>query len=44
VSDRRLDGVTRLVDGDSIRVGSVQLTFNAVRSRGSTETEHGIDR
>jgi DNA-binding winged helix-turn-helix (wHTH) protein len=43
ITDRRLDAVTRLADGDSIRVGSVQLTFSAVRSRGSTETEHGID-
>jgi DNA-binding winged helix-turn-helix (wHTH) protein len=44
VTDRRLDAITRLVDGDSIRIGSVQLTFTAVRSRGSTETEHGMDR
>jgi len=44
VTDRRLDAAARLVDGDSIRVGSVQLTFSAVRSRGSTETEHAIDR
>jgi DNA-binding winged helix-turn-helix (wHTH) protein len=38
VTDRRLDGSVRLVDGDSIRIGSVQLTFTAVRSRGSTQT------
>ena len=38
VSDRRLGSATRLADGDSIRVGSVQLTFTAVRSRGSTQT------
>jgi len=44
VTDRRLEAATRLVDGDSIRVGSVQLTFTAVRSRGSTETEHCTDR
>ena len=44
VAERRLEAVTRLVDGDSIRIGSVQLTFTAIRSRGSTETQHGIDR
>jgi pSer/pThr/pTyr-binding forkhead associated (FHA) protein len=44
VTDRRLDAVTRLVDGDSIRVGSIELTFTAIRSRGSTATEHGIDQ
>jgi DNA-binding winged helix-turn-helix (wHTH) protein len=43
VSDRRLDAVTRLVDGDSIRVGSVEVAFTAIKSRGSTETEHDID-
>jgi len=44
VAERRLESVTRLADGDSIRIGSVQLTFTAIRSRGSTETERGIDR
>jgi DNA-binding winged helix-turn-helix (wHTH) protein len=44
VTDRRLDAATRLVDGDSIRIGSVLLTFTAVRSPGSTLTEHRIDR
>lgn len=39
VSDRRLVSATRLADGDSIRIGSVRLTFTAVRSRGSTETK-----
>jgi DNA-binding winged helix-turn-helix (wHTH) protein len=39
VADRRLDSPTRLVDGDLIRIGSVQLTFNAVRAWGSTRTE-----
>ena len=39
VTDRRLDAAARLVDGDSIRIGSVRLTFSAVRSRGSTETQ-----
>jgi DNA-binding winged helix-turn-helix (wHTH) protein len=42
VADRRLDSPTRLVDGDVLRVGSVQLTFSAVRTWGSTRTEpHG---
>ena len=39
VSDQRLDSVARLVDGASIRVGSVRLTFTAVRCPGSTQTE-----
>jgi DNA-binding winged helix-turn-helix (wHTH) protein len=39
VSDRRVDSATRLVDGASIRVGSVRLTFTGVQNRGSTETE-----
>lgn len=39
VSDRRVDSAARLVDGASIRVGSVRLTFTAVRSPGSTHTE-----
>jgi DNA-binding winged helix-turn-helix (wHTH) protein len=39
VADRRLDSPTRLVDGDLIRVGSVQLTFNAIRATASTRTE-----
>ena len=39
VSDRRVDSATRLVDGASIRVGSVRLTFTRVQNRGSTETE-----
>jgi DNA-binding winged helix-turn-helix (wHTH) protein len=43
VSDRRVDSATRLVDGESIRVGSVRLTFTRVRNRGSTETELGSD-
>jgi DNA-binding winged helix-turn-helix (wHTH) protein len=44
VAERRLETVTRLADGDSIRIGSVELTFTAIRSRGSTETVRGIDR
>jgi DNA-binding winged helix-turn-helix (wHTH) protein len=43
VSDRRVDSATRLVDGASIRVGSVRLTFTRVQNRGSTETELGCD-
>jgi DNA-binding winged helix-turn-helix (wHTH) protein len=38
VTERRLDGSVRLVDGDSIRIGSARLRFIAVRSRGSTQT------
>jgi hypothetical protein len=44
VADRRLDSAARLEDGDVIRVGSVQLTFTAVQSRGSTETGLRSDR
>jgi hypothetical protein len=43
VSDGRVDAATRLVDGASIRVGSVRLTFTRVQKRGSTETEVGSD-
>ena len=39
VADRRLDSPTRLVDGDRIGIGSVQLTFNAIRAWASTRTE-----
>lgn len=39
VSDRRVKTTTPLADGDAIRIGSVRLTFTAVRSRGSTQTE-----
>ena len=38
VTDRRLETATRLTDGDTIRLGSFELTFTAIRSRGSTET------
>jgi len=44
VTDRRLEAATRLADGDSIRVGSVRLTFTAVRSRGSTQTQSRVER
>ena len=43
VSDRRVDSATRLVDGASIRVGSLRLTFTRIENRGSTETELGSD-
>jgi DNA-binding winged helix-turn-helix (wHTH) protein len=39
VGDRGLDSPTRLRDGDRIRIGSVQLTFTAVRAPVSTRTE-----
>jgi pSer/pThr/pTyr-binding forkhead associated (FHA) protein len=39
VADRRLDSAAALADGDTIRVGSLQLRFNAVRTQGSTQTE-----
>jgi hypothetical protein len=39
VADRRLAGRTPLTDGDLIRLGSVTLTFSAVRAAGSTQTE-----
>jgi DNA-binding winged helix-turn-helix (wHTH) protein len=44
VAERRLESAVRLVDGDSIRIGSLRLTFSAVRSRGSTETQLPIKR
>jgi len=43
VSDRRVASPTRLVDGASIRVGSVRITFKNIQSRGSTETEAAFD-
>jgi DNA-binding winged helix-turn-helix (wHTH) protein len=39
VADRRLDAPTRLIDGDRIRLGTVQLTFSAIRPSASTRTE-----
>lgn len=44
VCDRRLRSATRLSDGDSIGIGSVRLTFTAVRSRGSTETRPPLNQ
>jgi hypothetical protein len=38
VKERRIQATAPLLDGDSIRVGSVQLTFTAVTNRGATET------
>jgi DNA-binding winged helix-turn-helix (wHTH) protein len=38
VSGRRIASATQLADGVVIRVGSVELTFHAVRAAGSTET------
>jgi DNA-binding winged helix-turn-helix (wHTH) protein len=39
VADRSLDSPTQLHDGDRIRIGSVQLTFSAIRTAASTRTE-----
>jgi DNA-binding winged helix-turn-helix (wHTH) protein len=39
VEKRRIESVTALKDGDSIRLGSVELTFRAVVMRGSTQSE-----
>lgn len=40
VADRCVEAPMKLCDGDSIRIGSVQLTFTAVRASASTRTEH----
>ena len=39
IGDRRLSAVTPLSDGDTIRVGSVTLTFRSISTPGPTETE-----
>jgi DNA-binding winged helix-turn-helix (wHTH) protein len=44
VSDQRVDSVTRLVDGASIRLGSVRLTLTRVQNWGSTQSELASDR
>jgi DNA-binding winged helix-turn-helix (wHTH) protein len=44
VADRSLDSPTQLHDGDRIRIGSVELTFNAIRTPASTRTEHAGPR
>ena len=41
VGDRRVEGTRSLDDGDTIRVGSVKLTFSLRQLPGSTETEAG---
>lgn len=41
VGDRRVEGTRSLTDGDTIRVGSVKLTFSVRQLPGSTETEVG---
>lgn len=41
---RRVDAATRLVDGASIRLGSLVLTFSRVQNWGSTQTELGAER
>lgn len=38
LGERRVGSAARLADGDVILIGSVRLTFQAVRSPGSTET------
>lgn len=38
VCDRRIDGPTRLADGDVIRVGTVSVTIHEIRAPASTET------
>jgi DNA-binding winged helix-turn-helix (wHTH) protein len=44
VSNRRVDSATRLVDGASIRLGSVRLTFTRVQNWGSTQSELASER
>ena len=38
VSDRKLQAATRLADHDTIRLGSFELIFTAIRSLGSTKS------
>ena len=44
VSDGRVNSATPLVDGASIRLGSVRLTFTKVQNWGSTRSELGSER
>jgi DNA-binding winged helix-turn-helix (wHTH) protein len=44
VSDRRVTSATPLVDGTSIRLGSVRLRFTKVRNWGSTQSEGASER
>jgi DNA-binding winged helix-turn-helix (wHTH) protein len=39
IGHRRIDAAVRLVDGDVMRIGSIELTFRALRTWGSTQTE-----
>jgi pSer/pThr/pTyr-binding forkhead associated (FHA) protein len=38
VADRKLQTATRLAGGDTIRLGSFELTFTAIRNLGSTRS------
>ena len=44
VADHSLDSPTQLHDGDRIRIGSVELTFNAIPPPASTRTERAGPR
>jgi DNA-binding winged helix-turn-helix (wHTH) protein len=44
VADHSLDSPTQLHDGDRIRIGSVELTFNAIPTPASTRTERAGPR
>jgi DNA-binding winged helix-turn-helix (wHTH) protein len=44
VADRSLDSPTQLHDGDHIRIGSVELTINAIPTPASTRTERAGPR
>jgi pSer/pThr/pTyr-binding forkhead associated (FHA) protein len=39
VGDRQVDGSRSLGDGNTIRIGSVKLTFRVIQAPTSTETE-----
>ena len=39
VGSRRVESTVRLVDRDLVRIGSIELTFRALRTSRSTETE-----
>jgi DNA-binding winged helix-turn-helix (wHTH) protein len=41
VAERRIQATAPLLDGDLIRLGSLQLTFTAVKNRGVTQTRQG---
>ena len=44
VADRSLASPTHLHDGDRIRIGSIELTFSAIRTPASTRTERAGPR